>query len=126
MTSHANSASRKHVLVIDDDDQIRVSLQDIIESENFPVVTARNGQEGLELLKKDPKPSLIFLDMMMPVMNGRVFLNHFLKDQTLSKIPVYVFSAHAEDSHALGASGLIKKPTEIDYIIKLVNQYCAH
>ena len=112
------------VLIIDDDHNIRDTIKEIFELEDCRVLTARNGKEGLEVLRKaSPKPQLIILDMMMPIMSGREFLDIILADTELSQIPVYIFSANADPEQVYGSQGLIKKPADYSDIYNLILKY---
>src|SRR5437762_11749160 len=83
------------VLAVEDDFDLRDALVPILEYEGHRVVSAANGQEALERLQTMPPPSLILLDLMMPVMDGEEFRARQLRDPTLASIPVVVVSAHA-------------------------------
>src|SRR4051812_46327475 len=67
------------ILIVEDDVDIRDSLRQLLEDEGFSVLTAGNGREGLERLKSMSQPCLILLDLLMPVMDGREFLDEFLR-----------------------------------------------
>jgi CheY-like chemotaxis protein len=112
------------ILVIEDDDDIRNTLVDLLESEGYTALAAENGKVALEKLHEIPKPCLVLLDMMMPIMNGREFLDEIMKDSVLAPIPVLVVSAIADRSNTTGAVGFIRKPIDIDVILRLVTQYC--
>jgi two-component system chemotaxis response regulator CheY len=82
------------ILVVDDDDDIREALSDVLCFEGFAVEVSRNGLEAIELLRTpSPLPSLILLDLMMPVLDGRAFLWLKARDATLKNIPVVVLTA---------------------------------
>ncbi len=110
----------KTVLVVEDDKNIRDTFQDILEMEGYEVITAINGKEGLDKLSHGPKPDLVLLDMIMPVMSGQEFLSEVSKKPNLSKIPVIVVSATADKVHTAGAVAFLKKPADIDTLLKLV------
>ena len=114
---------KKSVLIVEDDKNIRETLRDALEMEGYIVVTAINGLDGLEKLKKIPKPSLVLLDMMMPVMDGREFLDAVLADHSLAPIPVIIVSADIDESKKLGAKAYIKKPADLDLLLKWVEMY---
>jgi CheY-like chemotaxis protein len=113
------------VLVVDDDLDIRESLRDVIEAEGFPVACASNGEEALHVLAKQPRPGLIVLDLMMPVMSGWEFLTVVREDQALSKIPVAVISASGGKTPPLGATCFLRKPVDLDTILALVREHCG-
>ena len=113
------------VLVVEDDFDLRDALVPILEYEGHRVVSAANGKEALERLQTMPPPSLILLDLMMPVMSGEEFRAEQLRDPTLASIPVVVVSAHAsaeERAALLGAAGCVKKPFEIEDLLEQVRR----
>lgn len=85
-----------------------------------------NGEEALAWLRHHPAPSLILLDMMMPVMNGTEFRERQREDPDLAKIPVVLMSAGAkieEEAAALGAVGVIGKPPDVDEMLAQLERY---
>jgi CheY-like chemotaxis protein len=82
------------VLLVDDDAGIRAALTDFLLDEGFVVHTAQNGREALEWLRGNgSQPTVVLLDLMMPVMDGRAFLDVRASDPELARIPVVVVSA---------------------------------
>lgn len=81
------------ILVVEDDSDIRETLQQVLELEGYRVATAANGHEGLAALETGERPSLILLDLMMPVMSGAEMLDHLRTDERLADIPVVVVTA---------------------------------
>jgi CheY-like chemotaxis protein len=109
------------VLVVDDDPETRQLLVRSLELTGIPVVAASNGQEGLERLARE-EPSLVLLDLMMPVMDGEQFRRLQLRDSRLSRIPTVLMTAvhnAAERARALGV-GLLPKPLNLDEVIWIV------
>jgi len=119
-------STKGHLLIVEDDFDIRDTLTQILEEEGYRVAGASNGQEALDLLKTGAAPSLILLDLMMPVMNGWQFRSEQLKDPRFAGIPVIVISADAavhEKVGALGAAAVMKKPIQLEGLLELVAQY---
>ncbi len=116
--------TNKAILIVEDDRDIRESLQQILELEGYEVLTAANGREGLDVLRGGKQPSMILLDLMMPVMNGWEFLEEQRKDQAISAIPVLVASAFGDRAKSLGTAAFIKKPIELDTLLSTVNSIC--
>jgi CheY-like chemotaxis protein len=112
------------ILVVEDDQDIRETIETALEMEGYSVATAVNGQEALNYLRISAKPNLVLLDMMMPIMGGREFLDILLSDVVLAPIPVFILSAVANDKNTQGAVGFIKKPADLDVILKMVEKYC--
>jgi CheY-like chemotaxis protein len=112
------------ILVVEDDDDIRNVMVDVLESEGYHAEAATNGKEALELLHTIDKPCLVLLDMMMPIMNGREFLDKVMVDSYLAPIPVLIVSAVADKTDTKGAVGFLKKPVDIDMVLDMVSEYC--
>jgi CheY-like chemotaxis protein len=88
-----NKQSECYLLVIDDDESNRSMMQRMLESEGFTVKVADNGKTGIEYVNKI-KPALIFLDIMMPVMNGFEFVEALRKNPDWCNIPVITVTGH--------------------------------
>lgn len=112
------------ILVVEDDDDIRNAIVDLLETEGYSTESAVNGKDALEKLRVIPKPCLVLLDMMMPIMNGREFLDTVMKDSRLAPIPVLIVSAVADKTNTEGSVGFLKKPIDIEVVLKVVGQYC--
>ena len=117
------ATSQKTLLIIDDDRDIRDIFKFALESEGYEVITAINGEDGLEKLRKGQKASLVLLDMMMPIMDGKQFLQAYLSDKSVNAAPVLVISATADDNSAKGASGLLRKPIDLGALLKSVAKH---
>ena len=118
----------KKVFVVEDDQDIREALAELLESEGYDVTTAENGQIGIDKLSQASQlPNLILLDLMMPVKDGFQFYAEKAADPNLSAVPVIVMSAdgHILDKQKkLQAQAYIKKPVDIDHILNMVDQFC--
>lgn len=115
----------KHVLIIDDERDIRETLQELLESEGHHITLASNGQDALNLLHSpsEEKFDLILLDLMMPVMSGIDFRLEQQKDPQLRQIPTYLMSASRNTqkvSSELELSGFINKPIEINELFSVI------
>jgi CheY-like chemotaxis protein len=103
------------ILLVEDDVDVRESLADTLEDLGYDVVTAVHGLDALNLLlEKRIAPSVILLDLMMPVMDGYRFLEEIRKHQDLSGIPIAVVTAgHRVDRTRLGVVPIIPKPIKL-------------
>jgi CheY-like chemotaxis protein len=113
------------VLIIEDEDFIRENFQLLLELEGYGVLTAINGRDGLEQLRKKSRPCLILLDLMMPVMNGEEFLRAKAAEETLASIPVVVLSGVAEEPDLSGVAAFVPKPVDFDALLDLIRRYCS-
>jgi DNA-binding response OmpR family regulator len=113
-----------NVLVVDDQEAIRDTLQTALDDEGFAVETAANGREALEILGRW-KACVVLLDLMMPVMDGWAFCAE--QRRTGDKTPVVLLSAAgglAKEAKALCAAGFIAKPFDIDHVISAIEGAC--
>ncbi len=118
-------AASKSVLVVEDDESIRETLKMALQLEGYVVHTADNGRTALERLKEIPEPSLILLDLMMPVMSGWEFVDAIEKDDLLLRIPVVVVTAFPLEAGAIQAKAIIKKPVDLDLLYRTVRKWCT-
>jgi CheY-like chemotaxis protein len=116
------------VLLVEDDDDIRLALVEALQDEGIAVRAAANGADALDGLRQGAPPCLIVLDLMMPVMDGWQFRDKQLEDPTLASIPVVVLTADgnakAKAAKMNAALGLAK-PVRLDDLIKVIVQYCS-
>jgi len=122
----ASAFQAKHglVLVVDDDPTMRNALAAILESRGLRVVTATNGADALSYLHSGELPSLIVLDLVMPVMDGWSFLTQQRRSLALRSIPVIVTSADQDagkDATAV-ASDFLRKPIQPDEFLDKISQ----
>lgn len=120
--------SKKPILVVDDDPDIRDSIATALEIEGYSVLMAENGKVALDLLlslEKENLPRCIMLDLMMPVMNGEEFLQAIDSEfASFKAIPVIVASANGSLlSDRLPANEFLKKPIDIDDLYRIAEQY---
>ena len=117
--------AKKQILVVEDNDLNREMLVEIL-SDQYAVLETRNGQEALEILRRQGEEiALILLDMMMPVMDGFAFLDQIKVDNTLALIPVIVMTqSNNEDDEVIalahGATDFVPKPYRPQVILHRV------
>lgn len=118
----------RRVLVVEDDQEIRESLMEILEDHGYEPMGAENGLEALDRLREPgPQPCLIVLDLMLPKMDGRAFRQEQLRRPELASIPVVVISAFQDVSQIaqeLKASELLEKPFKLTELVSVVRRYC--
>lgn len=116
------------ILVVDDEDDIRDSIAELLEAEGYEVVTARDGAEAIACLAGAAHGvSLILLDLMMPNVDGWAFRRQQLADPSTAAIPVVVMSAVHDVRTAaasLRASDFLIKPIELRSLMNVVGRYC--
>ncbi len=80
------------ICIVEDDDNLRFTIKEILEKQGNTVIEALNGKDALSILKKDKDlPDIILLDLMMPIMNGFEFLNE-IKGTKIKSIPILVLT----------------------------------
>lgn len=109
------------VLVVDDDPDILDAICEILSAEGYRVERARHGMEALERVGTE-RPSVILLDLMMPVMDGLAFAQALRARRTDARIPIVVISAdgNPQKAAAVGAAGYLAKPFDIDALLAQV------
>ena len=124
--------SERHglVLVVDDDDDIRESLEVLLRLHGYHVATAADGAEALRRLRGvPPLPCLILLDLMMPGMNGFELRTAMDANQELSRIPVVVITGAgavvAERATSMRLD-VLRKPFEPIALLQTVRRFCMH
>jgi len=114
------------VLVVEDDSDILSSLVEVIREEGLDVFSAANGYQALAQLEQHPV-DLIFLDLMMPLMDGWKFLEAMHQRFPQLQIPVVLLSAvHnlPEEASKLGVARFLRKPFDLEDVARLAHQYC--
>ena len=109
---------RATVLVVDDDPDTVDTMRDILEEEGHTVLSARNGLEGLEVALRTV-PDLVLLDLDMPVMDGRAFLEAVRKAPTLADVTVVVLSGAADTRCSCES---VQKPLRLDTLLGLIDR----
>jgi CheY-like chemotaxis protein len=85
----------KQILIVDDEPDIVTFLSAVLEENGYTSISAKDGAEGLEVLRKE-KPALVLLDLMMPKKSGITMFQELRKDPDLSHIPVVVVTGVSE------------------------------
>lgn len=117
----------KPVMIVDDNPDIREALEQLLISEGLEVICAGDGIEALASLRHGKTPCVIFLDSMMPFMNGVQFLAAIRRDPRFTSIPIYVISASGDfdgSEGEVGIRGFIHKPFDPDRMLEIVRRHC--
>ncbi|NQT47138.1 MAG: response regulator [Candidatus Omnitrophica bacterium] len=106
--------AKKRILLVDDEKDLIETLAFRLEANEYEVLKAYDGQEGLDKARKE-KPDLIILDLMLPKMDGYKVCRMLKFDEKYKQIPIIMFTARAQDSdkkmgEEVGADGYITKP----------------
>ena len=115
---------RRSVLIVDDDVDIREILAETLGEAGFDVATAANGRDALAVVRDlSVRPSVILLDLMMPIMDGYGFLEQRRLDPTLASIPVAILTAgHGIDRERIGDGiPIVRKPFETQHLVGILH-----
>lgn len=117
----------KKILFIEDEQALQKNLKKALANEGFPLISAFNGEEGLNLAKKE-KPDLILLDLILPKLDGFGVLKKLKEDPETEKIPILILT-NLEDPYdiqkalELGANKyLVKANYELEDVIKKIKE----
>lgn len=104
----------QHILIVDDEKNIAISVDYLLRREGYEVSVAHDGEEGLRLIRSD-RPDLVLLDIMMPKMNGFQVCEAVKQDPALADVRIVMLTAKGRDAEkekglALGADAYITKP----------------
>jgi DNA-binding response OmpR family regulator len=122
-----NINTKKKVLIVEDDKALRNVLKDKLNNENFSVLVANDGKEGLSVAEKK-KPDLILLDIIMPKMNGLEMLKKLREDRWGKTVPILLLTndsnpEHMRETLKVDASDyLIKSDWNLEDIIKKIKE----
>ena len=120
------------ILIVDDDPVLVKATQTILESKNYRVVTAYDGDEGLQKAREE-EPDLILLDIIMPTKDGFHVCEEIKKDPQLANIPVIIMTSFAERKSEtdipvsagleLEAEGYLDKPVSPEELLNTVGRF---
>ena len=120
-----STESQCPVLIVEDDEDLRDMMAQMLTIEGFAAATVANGREALDYLHGTTKPHVILLDLMMPVMDGWEFRRRQQADPELAPVPVIVLSALDPVRAApVDAAAFLKKPLDFDRLLELVRSHC--
>ncbi len=122
----------KTILVIEDEEDVQCYIMAFFEDNGYQTIGARDGQEGLEMAKREG-PDLITLDISMPEKSGVKTLRELQEDPATAKTPVIIVTGVAEDlkrfiegrKHVNSPAGYIFKPIDTGELLKMVQQLLA-
>lgn len=121
------SPKARQLLIVDDDEDLRCSISEALESAGFVVTVAANGREAFARLSTDVLPDVILLDLLMPVMNGWQFCEERKKDPKLADIPIIAMSAAVSKDpwspYYLDVNDFVAKPIELDDLFAKLEGY---
>ncbi|MCH7756618.1 response regulator [Patescibacteria group bacterium] len=105
---------KKLILIIDDEPDVADALSQKLELEGFNTISAYNGEQGLMIIRGEPKPDLILLDLVMPTMDGFEMLDKLREEEWGRNIPV-IFLTNLDDEETVSK---VMKDKGYEYLIK--------
>jgi CheY-like chemotaxis protein len=118
------------ILLVDDDRESCEALAEFLSLRGHAVQCAANGSEALRLVDdSDARPELIFLDLVMPVLDGWGFLAERAKDPLLADVPVVIMSgcsAVAQKAQEAGAVAVVRKPADPQTLLGVIEHFAEH
>ena len=122
--------SRTKIMVVDDEPNIVQTLQDRLEMNEYEVVTAGNGKEGLEKFEQE-QPDVILLDVIMPIMDGHEMLEALRKRPTGQNVSVIMLTARSQTqdiarANACGIDDYIVKPFDLSELLEKIESVVEH
>jgi CheY-like chemotaxis protein len=116
------------IMVVDDDPDIRESLELLLRLHGHPVITAADGEEALERLRATgDRPCVILLDLMMPRMSGFELHAALSSDPALADIPIVVITGAGglvgDQAQELSAEDVVRKPLELAALLAIVRRH---
>jgi two-component system, OmpR family, alkaline phosphatase synthesis response regulator PhoP len=112
------------ILLVDDEPNIVFMLSHRLKQSGYEVITGKDGQEALDIARKE-NPGLIILDLMLPKMNGYTVCGLLKRDSNFAKTPVIMLTARAQESdrkqgQEAGADAYVKKPFKSEELLELI------
>jgi CheY-like chemotaxis protein len=123
-----SASSRLPLMIVDDDDDLRNALADIMTAQGYEVAAFADARAALAALSGGVTPFLILLDLMMPGMSGWDFRAAQLENPALALIPVVVVTAagHLGDAaRTLSSVEVLHKPFALEILLPVVERYAA-
>lgn len=118
---------RGSVLVVDDDDDLRATLRELLAEEGYAVYEAENGAQALDRLRDARRVAVVLLDLMMPVMDGLQFRRAQRQDAAIATIPVVLMTASqlTEQVNQVEADASLQKPVTLDQLLATVSRFAG-
>jgi len=122
------AASHRHsILVVDDDEDTRSGVAELLRLDGYEIAEAGDGQEALRRLRAGLRPCLVLLDLNMPGTSGWEFRALQLNDRRIADIPVVAFSGLDGLEHQakmLQLAGFLSKPVDFDRLLAAIQRTC--
>ena len=114
-------AQTGHILIVEDSPEVAEAFALLLQQEGYRVSTSSNGRDALALLKRE-RPQLVFVDLVMPVVNGLQLIEQMRNDDDLVDIPVVAVTA---SMHRAEGVHTVKKPFAGSGLLEAAKFYCG-
>jgi len=108
------------ILVVEDSPEVSEAFSILLREEGYRVATSANGVEALNLLRQE-RPQLVFVDLVMPLLNGFQLIEQMKQDDELAKIPVVAVTA---STYRVNGITTVKKPFVLSGLLEAAKLYC--
>jgi CheY-like chemotaxis protein len=116
-----SDAGGGHILIVEDSLEVAEAFALLLEQEGYRVSTSSNGREALAFLRRE-RPQLVFVDLVMPVLNGLQLIEQMRNDDDLNAIPVVAVTA---STHRARGVQTVKKPFAGAGLLEAAKFYCG-
>jgi CheY-like chemotaxis protein len=107
------------VVVVDDDEAVREALVDVLELNEFSVLSARDGGEALTVLRRAPRPCVAMVDLVMPRFDGWMLAEAIFREPELAGIAVVCCTAGRGEA-PVGCAAVLRKPFAVDALVDVL------
>ncbi|MFP2929698.1 response regulator [Pyxidicoccus sp. 3LG] len=111
-----------HILVVEDNEDTRESITDYLRAKGHQVSSASNGREALLALSQLPRPCVVLLDWMMPVMGGEELMRLLQLQQALDDVTVVAVTGRGNVPAGMPLRAVLPKPLDLGRLMSLVGQ----
>ena len=123
LTSSKATEQRGIVILVDDDADVRTSIEELLEEQGYVVLSARDGSAALRRMRGVHGPVVAVVDLTMPGMDGWDLIKRMKTDPELARIPIIVCTAR-QLAGVLGADAIVRKPFSTGALLGLVEKHC--
>lgn len=113
---------RPKLVVIDDDDDLRLTLVEALEHAGYDVYDTGQATEALAYFARGADTDVILLDLMMPELSGWEFCARRARDPALTRIPVIAITARRQYERPIGVAAVVQKPFEIATLLRILRE----
>jgi CheY-like chemotaxis protein len=113
------------VLIVEDEEDIREGLASVLSARGYRTMTASNGNEAFDLVRRRGlRPSVVVLDLAMPVLDGIGFLELQAEDPWLASVPVVVVTAQPKPLEFAAVKAVFPKPLDLPSLLTTIRRVC--